>query len=53
MTWIIQANDGRTWKTCVRAEAVFYAWLSIEFCAYNVYEVGGSLTPLLFPYDIN
>jgi hypothetical protein len=47
MDWIIQSNDGRrVWSTPVRAEAQFYAWLSHEYCEYNVYTKGGSGVPL-------
>lgn len=49
MSWIIQSNDGRrVWKTEVRAEAQFYAWLSHEYCEYNVYASGGKASPLSF-----
>ena len=49
MAWIIQSNDGlRVWKTTSRAEARLYAWMSLEFCEYNVYIAGGSGTPVSF-----
>lgn len=50
--WIIQSNDGRrVWQTTVRAEAQLYAWLGIEYCAYNVYSQGGNGVPLI-PQEI-
>ncbi len=52
-TWTIQSNDRRrTWNTDVRAEAFLYAWISIEYCEYNVFPgPGGGCQPLI-PWDI-
>ena len=44
--YYIQSNSGRVWATSSRAEARFYAVLSLVYNTYNVYKVGGNGLPL-------
>ena len=51
MFYIIQRNDGSTWTTKNKGEAIFWAMISLNFSLCNVYKMGGSGV-LLSPYDI-
>jgi hypothetical protein len=44
-------NNGRVRETNIRAEARFFAWLSVTYCIGNVYRVGAAPYSLC-PFEI-